>query len=182
MILQIAEHGITLPASNRIDSTYKEIHVITWAERPSGNVININPQLPRDSESVRLKKDGDNWWCHQVLQILLIKIYVGWSDGRSFVLDEVCDAACCGVGWTGEWLSVGHIREIFSFHSNILSVKLRETKILDSSCTHWRCAGHPSWAQNLLFRRDTLHRLWYLRILLGAGENRRPSICSRRRL
>ena len=36
------------------------------------------------------------------------------------MLDEVWDAACCGAGRKDEWLAVGHMRELLSFHAVIL--------------------------------------------------------------
>ena len=36
------------------------------------------------------------------------------------MLDRMYSAACCGSGWTGEWLAVGHMGELLSFHAVLL--------------------------------------------------------------
>ena len=70
---------------------------------------------------------------------MIIKIYVAWSGGRRVVLK--CNTACCGAGWASEWLEVGHMREILSFHSVILVSGVERDEFGDASC-----AGVDRWA------------------------------------
>ena len=50
----------------------------------------------------------------------LIKIDVERSGGRIIVLYEVCNVEGRGAGWTSEWLAIGHVRDIFTFHAILL--------------------------------------------------------------